>query len=338
MFSLHGYPLASAGRERPPDRPSRSGRFVVSSASSTALTWPLADGKTGTKVRSKQGKERSTADEPASVGSPFGDPPARAITKIGLTITALCDELGLSLDELARRAGISRRTVRNILQGRNRPKKDSLRRIADALGVSLGQLISSPNPPPLDLPQIASDPSALRAASPRTPNYRDSPGAWLAFGQYTNALTALVTQSSSREPFFASVGQADFLSAWLARLYEQGLAMAEPKILSVTIRALGDNVIDTLVDRGQLPASFKTILKVNLDSIANILARRGIPFRLQPWQLVPPFHGFLYGTDLFLGQWATGPDGHMHVRTPLQHLTRDTAPDTYRQVLQAFES
>ncbi len=51
---------------------------------------------------------------------------------------------GVTLEELARRSGVDRRSIRGILDGRKRPQARTLHRLAEALGVDADELFLDP--------------------------------------------------------------------------------------------------------------------------------------------------------------------------------------------------
>lgn len=57
------------------------------------------------------------------------------VSPLGQAIVRLVELKSLSLDELAKRSGVHRRTVRNLIYGRHEPKPDTVRRIAEGLDV-----------------------------------------------------------------------------------------------------------------------------------------------------------------------------------------------------------
>ncbi|MBG6181529.1 helix-turn-helix domain-containing protein [Arthrobacter sp. CAN_A1] len=57
----------------------------------------------------------------------------------------------LTLDQLAIRAGVSRRLLINVEQGATNPSVGALLRISDALGVGLPALVESPTPKPVTI-------------------------------------------------------------------------------------------------------------------------------------------------------------------------------------------
>lgn len=62
-------------------------------------------------------------------------------TRVGRTIESLRVEKGWSLEDLASRASMSRQGVHMIEQGIRTGRLPTLRKIAEALGVSLGEIV-----------------------------------------------------------------------------------------------------------------------------------------------------------------------------------------------------
>jgi transcriptional regulator with XRE-family HTH domain len=59
---------------------------------------------------------------------------------------AICDRAGLSLSELARRAGIAKSTLSQLESGAGNPSVETLWALATALGVQFSQLVDPPRP------------------------------------------------------------------------------------------------------------------------------------------------------------------------------------------------
>lgn len=80
-------------------------------------------------------------------------------------IAMLMQRDGLTQMELAKRAGVSQKTISNMLnpgQGVNSPRLDNVTAVAQALGLELWQLL---------LPQIPDDAREIRALSTVVENY-----------------------------------------------------------------------------------------------------------------------------------------------------------------------
>ena len=60
---------------------------------------------------------------------------------VGDKVRVLRKERGLLQEDLARRAGVSDQTIRNVEAGRFQTKLETLRKIAGALGVGVGELL-----------------------------------------------------------------------------------------------------------------------------------------------------------------------------------------------------
>ena len=69
---------------------------------------------------------------------------ADQVAYVAVNIRDLADEKGLRLSEVARRAGLSERTIYNILVGGTDPRLSTLLALADTLGVDVADLLVSP--------------------------------------------------------------------------------------------------------------------------------------------------------------------------------------------------
>ncbi|MBB6066243.1 helix-turn-helix domain-containing protein [Pseudoxanthomonas broegbernensis] len=77
----------------------------------------------------------------AAVNSPAGEPPC-----VGATLQSLRRARGLSLDELSRRAGVSKSMLSQIERNQTNPTVAVVWRLANALGVSIGELLDGGRP------------------------------------------------------------------------------------------------------------------------------------------------------------------------------------------------
>lgn len=89
--------------------------------------------------------ERSTAEGQDAQGNRWT---AEAAAGTGLLIRRLRGERGLSLSELARRAGIGKATLSGLETGTRNPTAETLYAIAGQLGVPLAALLSEPEAAP----------------------------------------------------------------------------------------------------------------------------------------------------------------------------------------------
>lgn len=80
---------------------------------------------------------------------------------LGKLVRDLREQAGLSQEELAVHAQVSRATVQNIERDRVEPRRAVLRRIAEALGTDVVTLNQSLAPPPPDNPYTDPDERAL---------------------------------------------------------------------------------------------------------------------------------------------------------------------------------
>jgi transcriptional regulator with XRE-family HTH domain len=78
---------------------------------------------------------------------------AGAAAATGERIRALRAQRGISLSELARRAGVGKATLSGLETGARNPTAETLYAIAGQLGVPLAMLLSTPGEP-LDVPEV----------------------------------------------------------------------------------------------------------------------------------------------------------------------------------------
>lgn len=62
-----------------------------------------------------------------------------------LRLKEICKEKGITLNELASQLGVSQPSISGWATGRQNPSFDTLGRLADALGVGIGELFEKPN-------------------------------------------------------------------------------------------------------------------------------------------------------------------------------------------------
>ncbi len=75
----------------------------------------------------------------SATASPIAEPP-----RVGDLLAALREQHGLSLDELSRRAGVSKSMLSQIERAQANPTVAVVWRLANALGVPIGDLLASP--------------------------------------------------------------------------------------------------------------------------------------------------------------------------------------------------
>lgn len=66
-------------------------------------------------------------------------------TGINLRIKELCQERGLGIAELAEKVGMSRVSIGNFIARRQWPSSEAMRKMAEALGVEVGELFAAPS-------------------------------------------------------------------------------------------------------------------------------------------------------------------------------------------------
>ena len=63
-------------------------------------------------------------------------------SRLGERVRDLREARGMTLDALAKEAGVSRKTIVNVQSGKHSPSLEKLAQIAAALGVSVSDLVS----------------------------------------------------------------------------------------------------------------------------------------------------------------------------------------------------
>lgn len=108
-------------------------------------------------VNSREPVKPLTADRPALAMTARRPPPAAAPTPVpslpeppavGAALAALRERHALSLDELSRRAGVSKSMLSQIERAQANPTVAVVWRLANALGVPIGDLLEPPEPVP----------------------------------------------------------------------------------------------------------------------------------------------------------------------------------------------
>ena len=89
-------------------------------------------------------------------------------TAIGRRVRAARTDLGWTLDQLAQRAGVSRRLLVNVEQGSTNPTIGTLLRLSDALGIGLPALVDTSGDPRA--------PVTVRRAADQTPVWTSPSG------------------------------------------------------------------------------------------------------------------------------------------------------------------
>lgn len=152
-------------------------------------------------------------------------------------------------------------------------------------------------------------------------------------GDFYPALDTAVNGSPGAVELWASIGEGDFLSSWLARLDH-----APGKLKRVRIRCLADAVIDEQFREPTAREKFKENLRYHLKKLADICQQKGAELTVSHWQTPAPFHGFICGDHALVGEWTQDKEGVPHVKTPLQHLQRSRHPNEFAEYVKKFES
>jgi transcriptional regulator with XRE-family HTH domain len=70
--------------------------------------------------------------------------PQEARLRVATRIREICERKGVSIQDLAKRAGTARSYLYSVLDGAKSPTVDWLAKIAEALGVDIAELVSRP--------------------------------------------------------------------------------------------------------------------------------------------------------------------------------------------------
>jgi hypothetical protein len=156
--------------------------------------------------------------------------------------------------------------------------------------------------------------------------------------QYYDILTSMVTKNNHGNILYVSVGEGDFLYAWLTRLYQESPLDLQPKINKLVIKRLSDEIIDNYTIQGRLAKNFKNRLEINIASIRedDQLERNKIEIGIRYWKSFPEFHGYLYGHEMLTGKWENNINGNLHVKTQLYYTTKKISPKQYEIVKIGF--
>lgn len=165
-------------------------------------------------------------------------------------------------------------------------------------------------------------------------------GRRLASMEYVVVLTNVVTEDGPKRDLFVSVGDADFVTPWLFRLLEDARSglVPEPRIRRLFLKRMNQNLIDQHVRNGELPAAFGETLERNLSLLeeSELLRQKDIKVHVYEWDKPPPFHGYLFGDHILIGDWITDPTGYRSHRTGHNHITRMKDRKTYALISEKF--
>lgn len=170
------------------------------------------------------------------------------------------------------------------------------------------------------------------------PNLRENIQQIKTSNQYYDILTSMVTKNNHGNILYISIGEGDFLYAWLTRLYQESPLDLQPKINKLVIKRLSDEIIDNYTIQGRLPKNFKNRLEMNIASIRedDQLERNKIEIEIKYWNSFPEFHGYLYGHEMLIGKWENNINGNLHVKTQLYYTTKKISPKQYEIIKIGF--
>lgn len=158
--------------------------------------------------------------------------------------------------------------------------------------------------------------------------------------QYYRILTQIVTKPRDPCELYVSIGEGDFLYAWLTRLYYEKLADEQPQIKKIIIKRLSDDIIEDYIVKERLRKSFRNKLNKNITAIVedDEIKRNKIEVEIRYWNNFPKFHGYLCEDEMLIGKWQNSTDGYLHVKTPLSYIKKQFFPQEYSLVMAEFET
>lgn len=139
---------------------------------------------------------------------------------------------------------------------------------------------------------------------------------------------------------FASLGGGSSARGWLCRLFIGSEHKTErPQISKVILKRLHPDVVQQQIDLGTLEEDFESRFAQNLRKITGVLRAHGVDLEVTFWDAFPPpFHGYLYDSHIFCGEWIPGSDGVWHVHTPKLYATSESDPELFARTLAQFTS
>ncbi len=155
----------------------------------------------------------------------------------------------------------------------------------------------------------------------------------LRLGQWSSVLDQAVAASRGGMELLASIGEGDFLLAWLSRLQDE----APNRISRVRVRCLSEAGITEQFKGSGGAERFKAKLEENLEELRRLCQQNHMELIVTPWQSLAPFHGFICEGHALVGQWVRGKDGVPTVKTPLSHYERAKHPNEFADYLKKFE-
>lgn len=170
--------------------------------------------------------------------------------------------------------------------------------------------------------------------------FRRRPKVYSEAAEYDTALTQAVSRASESHDLYCSVGTADFIVPWLQRLYRHAEINYKPapRIHRVLVRHLPYGLIDDLSRCGALDGEFGSRLGANILSLEKdpVIGSHGVEIEVRPWKRLPAFHGHMYSQDLLIGLWSIDSGGHLHVQSPVTHLSGSRHSDRLEAARKTF--
>lgn len=154
-------------------------------------------------------------------------------------------------------------------------------------------------------------------------------------------LTTLIINSKYKDDLYVSIGEGESLNDWIIRICEEAKSnrISKPQIRTINIRMLSPELCKSLENNGYLSKGYCSRMKNNINKFIKnpLLKEYEINVNITYWNKLPPFHGFIYGKNCFIGSWTVNNNGLLHVRTFLNEFTAEENPDKYDELLKAFK-
>ena len=206
--------------------------------------------------------------------------------------------------EIAMKSGVDIKALSAYERGLQEPRADTLVYLAKVLGFADG---------PRLLEALEARPETQRV--PGLPTHT----------KVRQLLRAMTHPLHDGRLLVVAAGTADVTQMLLARAYEgAATGRRKPVIGGVVLLCLSEDTIARYDAGGELEPGFGAELSRNVASIRDVLTRSGASFQVQTTDEIPAFHGFCLGDHAFVGRWAMTEHGTWHVRTPIEHITRQS--------------
>jgi hypothetical protein len=149
-------------------------------------------------------------------------------------------------------------------------------------------------------------------------------------------LSKIVTEPPQKYDLRVSIGEGDFLRAWLTRLCEA--CRGRIQINRLLIASLNEEVGSKLESSGLLRPGFMESMKSNMEALKNDAGIIGenINIDICCWPYLPPYHGWIYNDIALSARWSINDKGRLHVKTMMLKTERRDDTKTFQQIYEMF--